>query len=219
MGSGEKDEKETENMENENNKYRVKQDVVVFNASAVSGDIESDPACSVNDDSFCCSSSFCFPCFDRQDVFGVSGVWAKYFDNSFSGASSVMADFGVCFGVSSSCRSLRDTLSLLDGLIGLEEGWYWGDGGTYKKEDIEWLKQFFVERYPSNLPYPLICPIPTGGISVEWHGGNGVDLEVDIVNHTGEGIVYDSAETDFDVDFGDRESVENMFGIIRKNAV
>ena len=217
MGSGEKDEKETENMENENNKYRVKQDVVVFNASFDSGVIESDPPCSVSGSFGHYSSSILFPCSDRQDVYGMSGTWSNYFDRPFSDSSRVMADFGVCFGVSSSYRSLRDTLSLLDGLIGLEEGWYWGDGGTYKKEDIEWLKQFFVERYPSNLPYPLICPIPTGGISVEWHGGNGVDLEVDAQQHTGEGIVYDDAETDFDVDFEDKESVKKMFEILRKN--
>lgn len=115
--------------------------------------------------------------------------------------------------------SLQDTLSWLDDLLRLEEGWYWGDGGTYEKEDVEWLKQFFVECYPSDLPYPYIYPMPTGGISVEWHDDEvdvEVDVEVDTKSHIGECLVYDDAEIDFDVDFDNEESVEKLLNVLRR---
>ena len=203
-------------MGKENSRYQVAQEIVVFNASFDSGVIESDPPCSVSGSLGHYSSSILFPCSDRQDVYGMSGTWSNYFDRPFSDSSRVMADFGTCFGVSSPCRSLDVVISDLDALFGLEDGWYWDDWVAYKKDDVEWLKRFFIESYPSTLPYPYIYPMPSGKISIEWDVGDGVDVEFDPTSHTGECFVYGDDVTEYDVNFEDKRSMEVLLNILRK---
>ncbi len=115
--------------------------------------------------------------------------------------------------------SLSDVLSWLDDLLTLKEGWYEGDGVTYGKEDVEWLKRFFVERYSSDLPYPYIYPMPSGKISIEWDVGDGVDVEFDPTSHTGECFVYGDDVTEYDVDFEDKRLMEVLLNILRKSKV
>jgi hypothetical protein len=53
-------------------------------------------------------------------------------------------------------------------LAKLEDGWYEGKGKAPDKETLAWVTDQLVEKFPDDLPYPHVGPIPDGGLFLEW---------------------------------------------------
>ena len=91
------------------------------------------------------------------------------------------------------------------------------DGIVFKTEDLDWLKDFFQSRFPQDLSYPYIYPMDSNIVSAEWDMNHGIDVEINIAARKGVGIAHRDAETEFNIDFDDADSVARLFEILRSN--
>ena len=82
------------------------------------------------------------------------------------------------------------------------DGWLEGAGRAIDPELLAWASDRLLETFPEDLPFPFVCPTPTGSIFLEWTLGdwtvsaeltsvNG-DCELQAVNtQTGEAVDAD----------------------------
>ena len=102
-----------------------------------------------------------------------------------------------------------DVTAQLDGLRNLKDGWadgvqYAGDWGKgYGKAPshvgLDWLSARLADEYPDDLPRPYIYPTPEGAVQLEWPiGSNEAEIEVNLIDHSGEWYRSDVASDDED---------------------
>ncbi|MXX20425.1 MAG: hypothetical protein F4W68_06525 [Cenarchaeum sp. SB0661_bin_35] len=95
-----------------------------------------------------------------------------------------------------------DVPARLDELRKLQDGWLDGDDGVAPNhEGLDWLSETFERYYPNDLQLPRTYPTAEGGVSLEWSVGNReIDMEVNLVDRTGEWFVFnkDSKRCDED---------------------
>ncbi|MBU3660161.1 MAG: hypothetical protein FGM14_09840 [Flavobacteriales bacterium] len=56
----------------------------------------------------------------------------------------------------------------LEHISSLKEGWYYGEGKGFKKEEIMQLLLLFNANYPNELPNPNVFPTVEGKVQFEW---------------------------------------------------
>lgn len=109
-----------------------------------------------------------------------------------------------------SLTGLEGTISDIDELREPQE-----DGIVFKAEDVDWLRDFFQNFFPKDLPYPYIYPMDNNIVSAEWDINHGIDIEINIAARRGVGIANRDAETEFNIDFDDPDSVARLFEVLR----
>ena len=80
-----------------------------------------------------------------------------------------------------------DVSAQLDELRGIKQGWLDGQGDAPIHSRLDWLSDTFQQHYPDDAPLPYVCPMPDGGVEMEWSiDKREISLEVDIKSHRGE---------------------------------
>lgn len=51
----------------------------------------------------------------------------------------------------------------------LQLGWLNGEGVAFTQTSLDWLADGFATYYPGDMPTPYLYPLPTEGVSAEWH--------------------------------------------------
>lgn len=123
--------------------------------------------------------------------------------------------------------SIPQPVDRINAFYRLENGWIEGGGVAFDKEGLDWLKRFFEERWPRQLPIPYIYPMANGDISLEWDIDRltEVEIEVNLETHIGKGskswnhqlIVStdeDYDEEEFELDFDAPETVDELLRIL-----
>lgn len=68
----------------------------------------------------------------------------------------------------------RNIAARLKSFAAIQPGWYEGHGIAFNPTDLDWLTNQFAQRYPADLPRPLIAPTVEGNIELEWDDGKHV---------------------------------------------
>jgi len=111
--------------------------------------------------------------------------------------------------------------SRLDEFKTLEDGWLEGFGRAPSVEGLDWLKDFFANSYPTDLPIPLLAPTEEGGVSAEWFlRRRDVDASLDFDLETRKAewhcLVRSTGEDDFqEMDANSAEDLAIVFEKLR----
>jgi hypothetical protein len=71
----------------------------------------------------------------------------------------------------------------LEHISSLKDGWYYGDGKAYKKEELTQLLQLFNAHYSNDLPNPNVYPTVEGKVQLEWsNDSHDLSLTIDPEN-------------------------------------
>lgn len=104
----------------------------------------------------------------------------------------------------------------LNELRNIKDGWLEGHGKAPSLDGLDWITEFFKNVYPPDLTYPFLYPMEDGGVSAEWEvGDKEIVVEIDIDNRLGTGIFYSVQDEEFDVNFKEETSVNELLDRIR----
>src|SRR5690554_92686 len=111
----------------------------------------------------------------------------------------------------------------LEHISSLESGWYYGEGESYKKVDLNNFLDEFSSFYNDELHSPAIYPTVEGGIQLEWTKNNfDVSLSIELASLKGEfhSLNFESdEEITNDLDLNKKEDWEFLNEFIKKNIV
>ena len=85
----------------------------------------------------------------------------------------------------------RNITARLKALESIQPGWYEGQGVAFNPADLAWLARQFEQRYPADLPRPLIAPTVEGNVELEWDNNHHVVfLEINPATRQGDWLSY-----------------------------
>ncbi|MBP5982283.1 MAG: hypothetical protein KA734_01065 [Fluviicola sp.] len=68
-------------------------------------------------------------------------------------------------------------------IVSLRNGWYYGDGKSFNKNQLSRLVELFNSFYPNELPNPMVYPTVDGKVQLEWVNDlHDLSLTVDLEN-------------------------------------
>jgi len=71
----------------------------------------------------------------------------------------------------------------LEQILALKDGWYYGDGLAFKREELKQFLKLFNANYPNHLPNPNVYPTVDGKVQLEWaNETHDLSLSIDTSN-------------------------------------